>query len=67
LELKYGTLALKELGVLLPQNFQQNTFTATLQGANIPCRIQQTGDTISIVFPDTLNIKAGESLIVNIG
>jgi non-lysosomal glucosylceramidase len=67
LELKYGTLALKEFGVTLPQNFRKNTLTTTLQGASIPCRIQQRGDTLSVIFSDTLNIKAGESLIVNIG
>ena len=65
LDVKYGQLQLKELGVDLQSGYKPGKLTASLNGQHVGCHFIH-GDSPKIVFADALNIKAGQALIVNI-
>lgn len=63
--LKYGLLHLKELGVVLQSSHRPGKITATLNGKQIPCKLQH-GEAAKVIFGDAVVIKEGEVLVLNI-
>lgn len=66
LEVKYGQLKLKELGVELQNGHKAGKVVASLNGQKIDCHFIR-GNSSKVAFGSSVDIKAGQALMLSIG